>query len=692
MMFSISYISLTMICLILTAYVYLSNSKRILNKSWFFLNLSVAVWSFGLGLMACSQSSRAALFWVKIHYAGASFIPAAYYHFICSLLDSYDKRRKIDSRLLYLTSLLFLLLTYSGNLFTQLSQQKFNLQSYASAVPLYIFYALFFLVTIGYSIGLLLKKHKQLKGYKRNQIEYIIIASFIGFIGGAASFLQILGIDLYSYGVYFVFLCQLIITYAIVHYSLMNIFVIIRQALIRQAVISSGIFGLLIGAFVFGMIFVDEFLSSYLGRRQFIVPFCALFIVIFIAKPVERIVSRITGNIFFKRRYEYKKALVDAASGMVSIREPKELFNLIVHMVSRKVRTKNAILFVYNENSDEYELKASRGIGRPPSGSVCIKRRDPIIEWIKEKREPLSKEDVEFYCQKEDSVKEKNVFVSNAVSMLNIMNDLRAVICVPISYQNDLIGLFLCGEKRTGSLFSQDELEFYNALTEEAAIAIRNAQLYDELNKRADEINEMHEKEQRLIMHTAIAFAAAVDARDPYTHGHSERVTNYSEAIFENMGHNLSEKEHTLFQQRMRIAAALHDIGKIAISDSILHKPKRLTEKEKKIIQIHPIVGAEIVSRIKGLKDIVGGIKYHHERYDGSGYPEQLKGEDIPIMARIIAVADVYDAMISDRPYRRGIIHELVKDEITINNLIQFDPFVVAAFLKAVENGQIEAV
>ncbi|MFH1645168.1 MAG: HD-GYP domain-containing protein, partial [Candidatus Omnitrophota bacterium] len=217
-------------------------------------------------------------------------------------------------------------------------------------------------------------------------------------------------------------------------------------------------------------------------------------------------------------------------------------------------------------------------------------------------------------------------------------------------------------------------------------------QLYDELNKRADEIKKMYDKEHRLLMHTAVAFAAAVDARDPYTHGHSERVTNYSEAIFENMIHNLSEKEQILFRQRMRISAALHDIGKIAISDSILHKPKKLTDKERKIIQTHPEVGAEIVSRIKGLKDIVGGIKYHHERYDGSGYPEGLKGEGIPLMARIIAVADVYDAMVSDRPYRRGVIHELVRDEITVNNSIQFDPFVVAAFLKAVEKGQIKVL
>ncbi|MFH1645483.1 MAG: histidine kinase N-terminal 7TM domain-containing protein, partial [Candidatus Omnitrophota bacterium] len=315
-MFSISCISLTAICLLLAAYVYLSNSKRALNKSWLFLSLSVAVWSLGLGLMISSQSVSTALFWVRIHYLGASFIPAAYYHFICSLLDSYDKKSRFNIKLLYLISCLFLILTVSGNLFVQLPQQQLSFKFYTVAGPLYNLYVLFFFVAVSYSISLLLKRYNQLKGYKRNQIKYIIVASLIGFLGGATAFLPVFGIKLYPYGMHFVFLYPLIITYAIVRYRLMDIVVIIRQA-----VISATVFGFLVGAFVLGMLFGDEFLSNYLGKRQWAVPFLALFIVIFIAKPIERIVDRVIGKLFFRRKYEYKKILRDAASGMVGIRE-----------------------------------------------------------------------------------------------------------------------------------------------------------------------------------------------------------------------------------------------------------------------------------------------------------------------------------------------------------------------------------
>ncbi|MFH1645933.1 MAG: HD domain-containing phosphohydrolase, partial [Candidatus Omnitrophota bacterium] len=123
--------------------------------------------------------------------------------------------------------------------------------------------------------------------------------------------------------------------------------------------------------------------------------------------------------------------------------------------------------------------------------------------------------------------------------------------------------------------------------------------------------------------------------------------------------------------------------------DDILHKPGRLDDSERKVIETHPVLGSEIILHIKSLAGIVEGVKYHHERHDGKGYPEKLKANSIPLMAKIIAVADVYDAMISDRPYRKGLPSEVVREEIINNSFRQFDPYVVASFLKAVEKGEI---
>jgi HD-GYP domain-containing protein (c-di-GMP phosphodiesterase class II) len=190
-------------------------------------------------------------------------------------------------------------------------------------------------------------------------------------------------------------------------------------------------------------------------------------------------------------------------------------------------------------------------------------------------------------------------------------------------------------------------------------------------------------------MHASIAFAAAIDARDPYTHGHSERVTNYSMAMLDYTGPTPEIEKDPLFAQRLQIAAVLHDIGKIGVSDDVLHKPTKLTPNEEKEMQTHPVIGAEIISRVKGLRDIIGGVKHHHEKYDGTGYPDGLKSSQIPFMARIIAVADTYDAMTSDRPYRKGLSDEIAKEDIKKNVGVQFDPYMVAAFLKAYEERKI---
>jgi len=188
---------------------------------------------------------------------------------------------------------------------------------------------------------------------------------------------------------------------------------------------------------------------------------------------------------------------------------------------------------------------------------------------------------------------------------------------------------------------------------------------------------------QELFLETIQTLAAAIDAKDPYTRGHSERVSSYSMAIARHLG--LSHEE--VF--RVRIAAILHDVGKLGVRDGILNKPGGLTEEEFAVMRRHPAIGAQIMEPIRMLKDTIPGIRNHHETWDGKGYPDRLKGEEIPLVARIIGVADTFDAMTTNRPYQKAKTVQLVLDKMRAMSDTRFDPRVVDALLAAVEAGDV---
>ena len=184
---------------------------------------------------------------------------------------------------------------------------------------------------------------------------------------------------------------------------------------------------------------------------------------------------------------------------------------------------------------------------------------------------------------------------------------------------------------------------------------------------------ELYTKMRKMYLETIRALAAAIDAKDPYTKGHSERVTQTSVALAQEL--KLPEREI----DNIECAALLHDIGKIGIDERILGKDDDLTEEEFKRIKEHTILGAKIIEPVEFLKDSYKAIYHHHERYDGYGYPDGLKEKDIPLSARIIAVADAYDAMGSDRPYRKKLSKDKIMKELTEQSGKQFDPEVVKA-------------
>lgn len=206
-----------------------------------------------------------------------------------------------------------------------------------------------------------------------------------------------------------------------------------------------------------------------------------------------------------------------------------------------------------------------------------------------------------------------------------------------------------------------------------------------------NEIGNQFENEERL-RSLAHGLSAALDARDPKTRGHSDRVAMIAMAIINEMEKTDESPVYQELRSCMRLAGLLHDIGKVGIPDSILLKAGELTKEEYNFIKRHPLIGAEIVNACTGLKRLVPGVLYHHEHYDGSGYPFGLKGEEIPLLARVIALADSFDAITSDRPFRAASSHEEAISILTGYPAKNFDPKVLEALLSAHEKGTLTFV
>lgn len=250
--------------------------------------------------------------------------------------------------------------------------------------------------------------------------------------------------------------------------------------------------------------------------------------------------------------------------------------------------------------------------------------------------------------------------------------------------------IFLTADKKTESEAEGFEMGAHDFITKpfDPRIMLNRIRRTIELEGYRQNLQQRLDEKTReveLVMIQAITTVAnTIDAKDDYTKGHSIRVAHYSEALARKLG--WSEEE----VQNIHYIALLHDIGKIGVPDSVLNKPFKLTNIEFELIKNHTIMGAEILKDIKMFKDVNIGARYHHERYDGKGYPNGLKGEEIPLVARIIGIVDSYDAMTSNRVYRKRLQDEVVKAELLKGRGTQFDPELIDKFMELLEEGNLQ--
>ena len=336
--------------------------------------------------------------------------------------------------------------------------------------------------------------------------------------------------------------------------------------------------------------------------------------------------------------------------------DPGQVRRRTIDAAIRLLKSEAGSLLLYDRRARELYFEVALGEREYEVEKIRLKEGEGIAGWVVKHGKPLIIDDCKRDSRWSRRVDEKSQFVT------------RDMICVPVMAKGKAVGAIQAINKR-GGRFNQEDVELLVVLSGQVAVALENARLFEEV--------------QRTFLETSEALAEAIELRDAYTGGHTRRVTDYSLATGRQLGLNEDQME------RLRMAAILHDIGKIGVDDRVLRKPGRLDREEFEQMKKHPRLGADILDHIQYLNSILPGIRSHHERNDGMGYPDGLRKKNIPLVARIIAVADTYDAMTSDRPYRKGLSKTIAVQELIDCSGTQFDPAVVEAFLQAYKQGRI---
>lgn len=349
-------------------------------------------------------------------------------------------------------------------------------------------------------------------------------------------------------------------------------------------------------------------------------------------------------------------SLMELAALINSSLDPAEVRRMAVELIPRCVGADAASLLLLDHASGELYFEAVSGEQSDKLSKLRLKPGEGIASWVARKGGAVIV----------DEVTDDRRFAAKVDQMTGYQT--HTMIVASVATKDKMWGVLEVLNKYDGR-FTNDDLEMVQALANQVAIAIENAAIHQEM--------------RQVFLGVTMALADALEQRDSYTGGHTRRVHEYSLAIAERMELDRESLDN------LRLAAIMHDIGKVGVSDQVLRKPYRLNEEEFCEMCRHPEMGKNIIAHLPALEKVVPGVLYHHEQYDGSGYPYKLKAEQIPLHARIIAVADAFDAMTSDRPYRKALSFETAFKELKRCAGQQFDPQLVAIFEDVWRAGQI---
>jgi len=632
------------LCLFVGFFVFSKGKNQPVNRFFLVFNFLIFLWNSGdfviplLGFQAAP-----ALLYDRITQIGGILIPPSFIIFYLTLTGRRLKEivRLTAFRIFGGLAVLLLFLVPTPFLIKDIKVLPFQ------EIPgeLLVVEIAALMASVLFGLGHLFRAGKTAVPAQKSRLSYFNVAILVGIFCAVGWFVIISFFPGLSTNFIYVFEVTyvLLTAVAILRQHLMDIDVIVKKTAV-YTILSSFI----IGIYVAIILTFETLFRSLTGEISLAEKIIAAVVIAVTFQPMRVRIEKSLDKYFFRGKYDYQDALARFTRSLGSVLDLRELVNLIVS-ISGIMRAGNLALLLRDEDLGRLKIVASTGL---PAEIQAIGFDDfsDLVRMMSTVKRVVTADELD-----------RGPLANGFPTLKREAAFFRSEVIIPIFVKGELNGLLFLGGKLSEERYNRSDLNLLATLADAAGIAVDNAKLYGNV--------------KRTYFETVQALAQAIEASDEYTRGHSDRVMKLSVEIAKRLQLG-RDKIDTL-----KFAGILHDIGKIGVIKEVLHKPGKLSDLEFALIKLHPKLGEDIIKPVAFLDKIRPIIRHHHERFDGRGYPDGIAGEDIPLMSRIIAVADTYDAMTSHRPYRSALSREVAVAEIRKSAGTQLDPDIVRVFL-----------
>ncbi len=644
-------------CLALLIVLMVSGKRHIARRPFSLFLVFMSLWGFFIFMMRASSDMSVALIWEKFVFWSILSASLFFYRFTVALTGARPKKK-------VLYPLYIAYFTLLGLIPTGLVVNGMQMMWYGKAP---VIGPLFFLYVLGVYIPIVLSLRMLIRQWRKSRIidervraQYIIVGIAAMLIGGTTDYLPSLGISMYPLGIIGNILFCVAATVAMLRYNLLEMKVVLRKGMTYSltSLLIFGIFGSLI--FLLSQLFHD--LMSPVSLTITIV---AVFIAASLFQPVLSRLQHTVDRWFFRERYDHIQTLRRFNQETRGDLNLEQLSSSLVTAVGNGMQSQGVYLLVPSPATGNYATHAY--CGQKSKGRLHFSANSPLVATMKQQDNVIDHNDVDIIPSLISlTVNDRQALERNNIELL-----------VPLKNDGHLVGMLLLGNKVSHEPYSNEERRLLQVVSDDVAVNIQNANLYEGMKRKHSEL-------QKAMDGVIRAVSLVVETRDPYTAGHQRRVAELARAIAKEMG--LSKWQI----MGIHMAGLLHDVGKVGVPAEILSKPGKINLYEFSIIKNHCQVGCEILQCIDFPWPVTKTILQHHERLDGSGYPEGLSGEDIVLEARILGVADVVEAMSSHRPYRPALGLGSALREISQASGVLYDSEVVDACLRLLKKNEPE--